>query len=245
MSKLCQYCGAEMDNEALECPECLKKIPGADTIKKRKEAEKKDKQKKIIKIVTGSVLAVAFITGLVLLVTHFVRKPSDIYMKPVKKYINGCVANEYDEYISAFPEYLQQIISEQYAYLVMNEMPSTPEKVHTADLLYFDQYYRAIAQKYGTDFDITYKIYEEKPLTDEELEKYTGEFRSFDQQNLSDVSFSEGYELTVAFTVKGNLGSKTFTEKDFPVLKIDDTWYIMNYIDFFKEEEKTSLQNMN
>ena len=70
MSKLCQYCGAEMDDEALECPECLKKIPGADSIRKRKEAEKKEKQKKILKIVLGSVLSVAFITGLVLLVAH-------------------------------------------------------------------------------------------------------------------------------------------------------------------------------
>ena len=234
-----------MDNEALECPECLKKIPGADTIKKRKEAEKKEKQKKILKITCGSLLAATFITGLVLLVTYFVRKPSDIYMKPVKNYIYGCVSNEYDDYISAFPEYYQQLLSEQYAYVVMNEMPDTPEKVHTADLLYFDQYYRAIANKYGTDFDITYKIYEEKMLNEDELNKYTTEFRSFDTANLSDVSFSEGYELTIAFTVKGNLGSKTFTEKNFPVLKIDDKWYIMNFIDFFKEEEDTSLQNIN
>ena len=48
MSKLCKYCGAEMDDEAFECPECLKKIPGAEMLAKQKELEKKEKRKKTL-----------------------------------------------------------------------------------------------------------------------------------------------------------------------------------------------------
>ena len=50
MSKLCKYCGAEMDDEAFECPECLKKIPGAEVLAKQKKIEKKQKRKSILLI---------------------------------------------------------------------------------------------------------------------------------------------------------------------------------------------------
>lgn len=40
MSKICTNCGAEMDNDAYECPECLKKIPGAEIKIKQKQEEK-------------------------------------------------------------------------------------------------------------------------------------------------------------------------------------------------------------
>ena len=243
MSKLCQYCGAEMDNEAYECPECLKKIPGAEMLMKQKEAEKKEKRNKTLKITGLAVAVVAVITGLTFLVTFLTRKESDIYMKPVDAYIEGCVENEYDKYISAFPEFYQQMFNQQFAYIVMGEMTDDEEKIRTADMLYHDQYYRSLASEFGTDFDLTYKIYRETRMTAEDLKKYQEEYASFNPELLSNDVFEDGYEIAVTFTAKGNLGSNNVTNENFRVVKINDQWYMMDYVDFLYVEEETNLEN--
>ncbi len=233
-----------MDNEAYECPECLQKIPGAEMIIKRREAEKKEKRKKIFKTIGAAVLGIAFITGLTILVASLTRKESDIYMKPVKEYIKGCVSNEYDEYISAFPEFYQAMFNQQFAYIVIGDMTNDAEKIHTADLLYHDQYYRTLCQKYGEDFEITYTIHNEKQLIGDELTKYQEEYISFNPEMLADTKFEDGYELVVSFKISGNLGSNTVSDEKFRVIKINDKWYMMNYVDFTYEKEDTNLSNM-
>lgn len=244
MSKLCQYCGAEMDNEAYECPECLKKIPGAEMLIKRKEAEKKEKRTKIFKTIGFAVLSVAIITGLTIFVVMLTRKESDKYMKPVKSYIEGCVDNDYTEYISAFPDFYKTMFSQQFAYIVMGDIPEDAEKMYTADMLYHDQYYKSLAGKFGVDFDITYTIHTEKHLTGDDLLKYQEEYISFNPEQLADTVFEDGYELAVSFTTKGNLGSNTVSDEKFRVIKIDGNWYMMNYVDFLYEKEDTNLENM-
>jgi len=232
-----------MDNEAYECPECLKKIPGADQIIKRREAEKKEKRSKLLKIIGGSVLAVALITGLTILVATLARKDSTAYMKPVNHYINGCVKNDYGEYISAFPEYYRMMFSQQFAYIVIGDIPSDAEKMYTADLLYHDEYYKSLVSRFGSDFDITYKINSEKKLTPEELGSFRDEYLSFSGSTESLTEFEDGYEISVSFNVKGNLGTTTITDKAFRLIKMDGEWYMMNYIDFLMEKEDTTLAN--
>lgn len=246
MSKLCQYCGAEMDNEAYECPECLKRIPGAEMIIKQRAAEKKEKKKKIIKTTLIAVGSVAFITALTLLVTFMTRKESDKFMKPVKSYIDGCVKNDYAMYVGAFHPYYQEMFNQSFAYIILGEMPEETEKMYTADLLYLDEYYRELARQYGTNFDITYKIYEETHIDESKLLEYRDEFVSYDQEKLEDTVIDDGYEITVVFTVKGNLGSRLFTEQNFQILHIDGEWYMMSYVDFLEEEEtdETTVNSM-
>ena len=244
MSKLCQYCGAEMDNEAYECPECLKKIPGAEMIIKRKAAEKKEKQKKIIKTTLISLAAVAFITGLTILVTFLTRKDSDIYMKPVKSYISGYVNNDYGQYLKAYHPYYQQMFNESYAYMVMGKMPSTEEIMLNADMIYHDECYKELANTYGSNFDITYKIYEENHLDEAKLKEYEAEFIAYEPDKLSETVFEDGYEDTVVFTIKGNLGSKSFTEKNFQVIKINGEWKMMSFVNFLAEEEQENTSDM-
>lgn len=244
MSKLCKYCGAEMDDEAFECPECLKKIPGAEMLAKQKELEKKEKRKKNLIIIGTAVAVILLITGITFLVKKLNTKPSDKYMKPVRSYIDGCVENEYDEFISAFPEFIGQFMSEQFAYAVIGDIPEEEEKIRTADLLYLDQYYRTLAEKFGVDFDIDYTINSEKRYTPEELEKYQEEYRNYNTELLKNTVFSDGYEITVTFTAKGNLGSNSVTEENFQVFCINDKWYMMSYVDFLKEAEDITLDNL-
>lgn len=234
-----------MDNEAYECPECLQKIPGADMFIRQKQAEKKEKRKKTLKLTGGIILAVAFITGLTVLVTYLSRKDKAEYMKPVDHYIKGCVNNDYAEYISAFPPFYQSFFNQQFAYIVMGDLTEDKEKMYTADLLYHDEYYKSLAQSYGTNFEITYNIYSEKHLIESELDSFEQEFVSFASEDYSGIEFQDGYELTVVFTTKGNLGSNTVTAEEFRVMKIDGEWYMMNYVDFLQtKDEETNLENL-
>ncbi|MBE6853694.1 MAG: hypothetical protein E7505_09545 [Ruminococcus sp.] len=243
MSKLCKHCGAEMDDEAFECPECRTKIPGAEMLFKQKQIEKRQKLKKNLTIAGIVVLAIAFITGITIAVKSFTKKASDEYMKPVEDYIEGCVANDFDLYISAFPEYYRTFFAEQYAYIVMGEIVDDKEKIHTAAMLYHDQYYRELTARYGLNFDINYKIHSEARFTPEELARYESEYRSFYEAELGSKTFEDGYKITVTFTPKGNLGVKDITKQDFMLCKIDGQWYMMSYVDFLEEEEEPDIEN--
>lgn len=233
-----------MDDEAYECPECLKKIPGAEMLMKQKNQEKKDKLKKRLFAAGIAIAAVVFLTVVTVIVKKINTKPSDIYMKPVNEYIDGCVDNEFDQYISAFPDFYRQFLSEQFAYVVMGSIPDDEEKIHTADLLYHDQYYRSLAQEYGTDFDITYNILSEKRYAPDEIAKYQDEYRSYNSEQLKDSVFEDGYEIAVTFTIKGNLGSNSVTKEHFQLFDIDGKWYMMSYLDFMEQPEETTLENM-
>ena len=239
MSKLCKYCGAEMDDEAFECPECLKKIPGAEVLAKQKEIEKKQKRKSILLISSIAAGAVLLITLIVVAVTVIFKKPSDYYEKPIKTYIEGCVMNNYKEYISPFTDYYSQYLSEQYAYIVLGKIPEEDDKVHKAAILYLDSYYQEMVNKYGRDFDITYDVLSEKRYTAEELKKYEDEYIGYYEEGLKGTKFNDGYELAITFNVEGNLGKNTVTDSKFMVFEINDKWYIMNAIDFMAEKEDT------
>lgn len=43
MAKQCRFCGAEMDDNAIKCPECEKAVAGAEILidKQRQKAKKK------------------------------------------------------------------------------------------------------------------------------------------------------------------------------------------------------------
>lgn len=243
MSKLCKYCGAEMDDEAFECPECLARFPGAEMLAKQKKQEKQQKIKRRIITCGAAALAIALITGVVVFVKSVFSTPQERYMKPVDTFIKGCVNNDYDRYISAFPEYYGEFLSEQFAYVFMGELPEDDDKVRTADILYLDSYYQELTKTYGLNFDITYDILKEKQYTAEELETFQTEYRSYNSDMLGNVNFEDGYSLIVDFNIKGNLGVNTIRDENFMVFQIDGKWYMMSVIDLFYEEEETSIEN--
>lgn len=242
MSKLCKFCGAEMDDEAFECPECLKKIPGAELLAKQKAIEKKQKLKSRL-TTAGIVLGgIAIITALVAIVTTLNKKPSDLYGKPIETYIESCVENNYKKHMSAFTGYMGTFLAQQYSYYVMGQIPEDDTKVQTAAILYLDAYYQDLIAKYGTDVEITYDINDEKRYTSEELQKYQEEYISFYKDGLAGTVFSDGYELVLTFYIDGMLAKNTIVEPGFQVFEIDDEWYIMRTVDFFQEEEAPDVE---
>ncbi len=228
-----------MDDDAFECPECLKKYPGAELKAKQKAAEKKQKNRSRL-IISGICFGIiAVITGITVLLSVVLKKPEDYYSKPIKNYIDGCLKNDYKKYMSAFTPYYGRFLSEQYAYLMLGDVPDDDKKIYTAAVLYLDNYYQEILKTFGNDVEISYKIYSEKQFTSEEISKYQDEYINYNSDNLADTKFTDGYELYIEFTSKGKLGVNKVKDEKFMVFEIDGEWKMMRYIDFLKKEDDT------
>lgn len=244
MSKLCQYCGAEMDDEAYECPECLKKDPGAELIFKQKEAERKLKRKSRMTIAGISACVILIITILVIIAASLNRKPSYYYSKPIKTYISSFVENNYKKNLSAFDNTLADMIEENRACIMRDGTPAKDKaQAETGGILYLDEYYKALMKRYGNDFDITFKILSEKQMEKDKLSQYKEEYKSMFG---TDVDLSDGYELRIVFTIAGSLGKKSYTKDSFFVLKMNDKWKIIDEINFLEEtaSQNTGVQSM-
>ncbi len=243
MSKLCKHCGAEMDDEAFECPECLVKIPGAELLMKQKAIEKKQKRK--ARLITAGVSfgGLAVIVALVLLVTSINKKPSDYYTKPIDSFIEGCLENDYKEYMSAFTDYMGTYLAKQFSYIMLGEVPDDDQKIYTAAILYLDAYYQEMLSTYGTDVEVTYEIHDEKRYDSTQLQKYQNEYINLYKEGLAGTVFNDGYELIITFYVDGMLGKNAITESAYQVFQIGDEWYIMYAADFFKEEEEKNVES--
>ena len=244
MSKVCQYCGAEMDNDAYECPECLKKDAGAELIFKQKEAERKLKRKSSMTIAGIAAVIILIITGLVVLVVSLNRKPSFYYSKPIKAYIDGIEQNNYSKNLSAFDKVLADVIEENRAYIMRNGVPAKDrEQAKVGGELYLDEYFKELMKRYGQDFEISYKILSEKQMKTDELSRYKEEFKSMFGE---EADISDGYELKISFTIQGSLGKKNYSRDSFFVLKMNDKWKIVDEINFLEEEtgQNTGVQSM-
>ncbi len=238
MSKLCQYCGAEMDDNAYECPECLKKDPGAELKFKQKEAEKKLRRKNKMTIAGIAAAVILIIAGLVILVVSLNRKPSFYYSKPIKSYIAGFVENNYSKNLSAFDDVLADAIQENRAFIMRDGQPAKDKaQAATGGELYLDEYFKALRQRYGQDFDISFKILDERQIKKDQLPKYEEEFTSMFG---GEIDISDGYELKIVFTIQGSLGKKSYTKDSFFVMKMNDKWKIIDEINFLEEETEQS-----
>ena len=232
-----------MDDEAFECPECLKKYPGAELRAKQKAVEKKQKTRSRLIIAGICFGIIAVITGVTILLSAVLKKPEDYYSKPIKNYIDGCLENDYKKYMSAFTSYYGRFLSEQYAYLMLGEVPDDDKKIYTSAVLYLDNYYQEILKTFGNDVEITYKIYKEKQYTPEEISKYQDEYISYYENDLKGTTFTDGYEVYIEFTAEGNLGKNKVKDEDFMLFEINGEWKMMRYVDFLaKEDENKDIE---
>lgn len=228
-----------MDDDAIECPECLKKYPGAELKAKQKAVEKKQKIRSRLLISGICFGIIAVIAGVTVLLSILLKKPEDYYSKPIKNYIDGCMENDYKKYMSAFTPYYGRFLSEQYAYIMLGNVSDDDKKIYTSAVMYLDNYYQEILKTFGNDVNITYKIYNEKQYTADEISKYQDEYISYNSDELADTKFTDGYELYIEFTSKGNLGVNKVKDEQFMVFEINDEWKMMKPVDFLAKEDET------
>jgi len=218
MSKICTNCGAEMDNDAYECPECLKKIPGAEIKIKQKQEEKKRKTKIAVILSLVIVLVVAIVTGVVYIIKVNTTTVQDKYVVPIKNYILGCEQNRYPRYLAAYTPYYAEMLDKGFAELTQNKNGE----------MYLNELYKSMLTKYGEDFKITYDIISEIQAPREVLDKYAEDYIKADFAEEGTV-FSDGYTVKIRFTVSGVKATKQF-EKELQLLELDGKWYMMDLV---------------
>lgn len=226
-----------MDDDAYECPECLKKIPGAEVMIKQRAIDKKEKRKRAAIVIGGAAALVIIITLAVAAVRAVANKTKNEYTKPIDSYIYGCVMNDYSKYISAFPAYYAQYMTEQFAYNVLGQLPEDNENTQKAAILYLDSYYQQLAKTYGNDVKIKYDIAAESQYTPEKLQELQDEYISYNKDQLAGTVFSDAYDLKVTFNISGALDKNTLV-KDIMVCKINDKWQLMYYVDFLADDSE-------
>lgn len=226
MSKNCKFCGAEMADDALQCPECEKFVAGANAqLSKRNETRKK--RKKTL-ITAGIITAVAACSvGVIAAASASMssRQAAEKYVTdPIDLYIEGLQKKNYNKVLAAFPDFYSQEIYDYWSYLSSDD---TPE-------YYFSAWYDDIVADYGTSFDITYEIEGVSVLEDDSLDSTKDELVTL--YGMSEESELSEYEvLNIIFTVEGRGNESEFTES-LTVAKIDGEWYMMNLVYFINQK---------
>ena len=143
------------------------------------------------------------------------------YEVVIKNYFNGMVEGDLDKYLSVFPEFME--MDDMYDEDKMEEMVE------------------ALEDEYGEKLKVSYEIKKEEKIDKEEL-KYV---EKYIEENIDeDIEISEGYEVKVAATIKGEEDEETATNEMY-IYKIDGEWKYFSvspdkaedYVDDVEDEE--------
>ncbi len=207
MSKFCENCGAEMDDNQVVCPNCgngaeaEKATVVEETVEEVKETTtsktstaKSDNIKKIGIIAGIAVVAVAIIVFIVSLI-------SGGYKNPIKNMVKGMNKADADIYLKAYPDFLKmdKTIDDDY----LKEQKKDDEKT------------------YGDNVKYTVKFLKKEKIEKKDLE-YVVDYvkEKYDEK----VKISKGFKVKVEQRTKGK-EDYDYGTTDMYVYKIDGKWY--------------------
>lgn len=207
MSKFCENCGAEINDDVTVCPNCNTPVNGAgaqaqtvveETVKTETTSAKKTDVKKM-GIIGGAIAAVV-----VVIVALIVSLVSGRYKSPIKKYFKGLNKCDADTYAAAYPDFLEYSKSIKDSYLT--DQKKDDEKT------------------YGDNVKYSYKILKKTKIEKKDLEKVKDAIKDKYKES---VKVSKGFKVKVKRTVKGKKDFDYGTSELF-VYKIDGKWYMLN-----------------
>ncbi len=224
MSKLCKFCNAEMADDALQCPECEKFIPGYESAK-RKQAEQKSGKKKIV--VVAIVLAVIIVVVLIVnaVITTIAKNNSEAdsdYSKIFDRYIEAILNTDYDEYLALYPDFYAKEIDDMYSYMCED----------SAD--YIAMLKESMEKQFGLINEVTYQINSEGVANENKIASYKEEWVNVYGCD-EDAEVSAVYIIDVDFKVSGRNLTDDINQ-NLMLTKIDGKWYLMNFIYLFDTE---------
>lgn len=210
MSKFCENCGAEMDDNQVVCPSCgngaeakvEETVASATettttTTSTTSSSANKDNLKKY-GIIGGIALAVIVILSIIIsIVTSGWKKPIDNYFKGMEK------AN-LKTYQKAYPDFYNDKMD-----LDEDDMDDMKD---------------SLEDKYGEKIKISYKITKSEKIKKDDLKKVQEYIKKVYDE---DVKVSAGKEVKVKATIKGKKDDDTDTSKMY-VYKIDGKWKLFN-----------------
>ncbi len=204
MSKFCENCGAEMDDNETVCKYCQPNAneqyatqqpitDNTDTVRNNTSSAKTNSTKNYA-IIGG--VAIAIVVLLIIIFGGGYKKPLDYMYKGLQK----CDA---EIYLKAYPEFMDL------------------DKTINDDFL--DKKLNFNEDLYGEKIKYSYKIADKSKVKKDDL-KDVQEY--IEKRYKEDVKISSGYKLKVKETIKGKKNDHTSTNTAY-VYKIDGKWYML------------------
>ena len=189
MAKQCRFCGAEMDDNAIKCPECEKAVAGAEILinKQRQKAKKKTT------IILVVIICIVLVVGLVVvsIVTSKNKLGAKSYVDAIDMNISAMIDDDPNKFLKSYPEFMQSVIKD-----TLGSLTETG----------FDEYMELlsdeIVKSYGSDVSVSYNILDKQHLDDDAINDYlTSIFDYIDDYNMEDYPAQDAYQLGLLLVV--------------------------------------------
>lgn len=220
MSKFCENCGAEIDDNQVVCPNCgngAEEIKAEETVTEATEtttstsSAAKSNNVKTYAIIGGIAAAVVVILAIIISIV------SGGWKKPIDNYFKGMEKGNLKTYTKAFPDFYNDKID-----LDQDDM----DKMHDS-----------LEDEYGEKIKISYKVTKKEDIKKDDLKKVQEYIEKVYDE---DVKVSAGKEVKVKATIKGKDDEDTDTQKMY-VYKINGKWKLLNGVS--PDTAKTYLKN--
>lgn len=217
MAKQCRFCGAEMDDNAIKCPECEKAVAGAEILINKQRQKAKKKTTIILVVIVCIVLAVGLVV--VSIVTSKNKSGANSYVDAIDMNISAMIDDDPNKFLKSYPEFMQGVIED-----TLGSLTETG----------FDEYMELlsdeIVKSYGSDVSVSYNILDKQHLDEDAIDDYlTSIFDYIEDYNMEDYPAQDAYQLGLEITLNGSIGNQTLNTM-VAVMKFDGSWYIMNII---------------
>ena len=207
MSKFCENCGAEMDDNQVVCPNCGNGAEAAkaeETVSNATEttttssSATKSNNVKLYAMIGGIAAAVIVVLAIIISIV------SSGWKKPIDNYFKGMQKANAKTYNKAYPDFY----NEKY-------------ELDDDDMDKMKDY---LEDEYGEKIKIKYKIVKKEKIKKDDLKKVQEYIKKVYDE---DVKVSAGKEVKVKATIKGKDKDKTDTNKMY-VYKIDGKWKLFD-----------------
>ena len=195
MSKYCMQCGKEIDSKDQHCQYCGASQENDFGVSKTVSAKSSGSLLVPIVAVLSVILVIIIVVVNLTIFNNGYKEPLDNLMEAIK-------SGEADYIEDALPDYITE-----------------SDKYKSEDM---DRALKLIAEAYGDDFDISYKVIDKKGIDSDDLDKLEDKI---DKEYDESVDVEAGYKVKIEVTAryKGEKSSKSFT---IPVYEIDGEWCI-------------------
>lgn len=224
MSKLCEYCGAELNGTEKVCPKC-----GAPTAVK--EAEKNNastvtetvdnsvnyeqtaqvnntkKGGVAIKIIIALII-VAIIAGVTILVVNIF---GNSYKKPIDYFCEALEKGDSKKFLKIYPDIMVEDMDD-------DDKENMEETLESAKESFED--------KYGEKIKVSFKETKKKKMDKDEL-KEGQETLEDEYKKGKKTKVTAGYTITGNLTIKGKDDSETFEDLEIVIAKVGGKWCMM------------------
>lgn len=226
MSKKCEFCHAEMADDALQCPECEKYVLGYESAK-RKKLQKKKSKNQIIMIVSAVVAAIIILFAVINAVLNVINdrnsESDSDYSKVFDKYIEATLNVDYDEFIGLYPDFYASELDEMFSYMCGDSAE------------YLQMLNESMVKQFGNLNGVTYTINSESIAKEDAVKAYKKEWVStYGMSEKDDVSAV--YIIDADFSVSGRNYSDDINQ-NVMLAKINGKWYLMNLMYLFDTQQ--------